>query len=324
MEHIEKNRQPLVSVVLPVYNAEKYLNECIDSILNQTYPNFELIIINDGSSDNSQEIVNSYNDVRIRVLYNPGNRGLVYSLNRGLCEAKGKYIARMDADDISLPDRLLEQVQYMETHPEIDVCGAWLLIFGKYKEKILKYKALDRQIKERMIFSSHFGHPVVMLRAKTLKLGNYSYDENYLYAEDFDLWCRMMYDNCHFYNIPKVLLRYRVGHVSVSVKHRQKQEQLANQIVNRNIEWLYGETIPDIFRWDKRISFDEFKMGIYIIDKIIQKVTNFPFLSNKMKNYRFRYIRKHRYLGIKVWKFISVGDLLRKIIYIYNKSEGKM
>jgi len=114
---------PAVSVVMPVYNGEKYLRESIDSILNQTYTDYEFIIVNDGSNDKTEEIILSYNDNRIRYIKNEKNLQIVKSLNRGIELAKGRYIARMDADDISLPRRFEKQITFMENNLEIGVCG---------------------------------------------------------------------------------------------------------------------------------------------------------------------------------------------------------
>ena len=113
----------LISIILPAYNAEKYLKEAIDSILAQTYTNFELIVINDGSTDKTEEIILSYQDSRIRYIKNEKNLKLIRTLNKGIGLAKGKYIARMDADDISLPHRLKEEVEFMEAHPNIGEIG---------------------------------------------------------------------------------------------------------------------------------------------------------------------------------------------------------
>src|SRR4051812_19112608 len=111
------NANPLVSVLMPVYNAEKHLQEAMESILNQSYTHFEFVIINDGSEDRSASIINSYQDKRIKLIVNQENKGLIYSLNYGISQCTGKYIVRMDADDISLKERIYEQVQFMESHP---------------------------------------------------------------------------------------------------------------------------------------------------------------------------------------------------------------
>jgi len=116
-------KNSLVTVLMPVYNGEKYLNEAIDSILNQTYTNFEFLIINDGSTDRSVEIIKGYNDSRIKLIHNKKNMGLVYTLNRGLALALGKYIVRMDADDISLPNRFKLQLDFMEINTEVALCS---------------------------------------------------------------------------------------------------------------------------------------------------------------------------------------------------------
>ena len=123
--------KPMVSVVMPVYNGSKYLKEAIDSILNQTFTNFELIIINDGSTDNSEDIIFSYQDRRIYYLKNEHNKGICITLNRGLDNARGKYIARMDCDDISMPQRLAKQVNYLERHRDVGALGTDIITFGK-------------------------------------------------------------------------------------------------------------------------------------------------------------------------------------------------
>ena len=120
-----------ISVLMPAYNAEKYIGEAIESILNQTYKDFEFIIINDGSIDRTEDIILSYDDPRIIYLKNKENSGIVASLNNGLKQAKGQYVARMDADDISLPTRFEKQLQYMESNQHIFVLGTSLILFGE-------------------------------------------------------------------------------------------------------------------------------------------------------------------------------------------------
>lgn len=124
--------EPLISVCIPVYNAEAYISECIESVLHQSFTDFELLIADDGSTDHSLDIIKSYQDLRIRIL--TGNHDYITTLNLLLTEAKGKYIARMDADDRMIQDRLLWQFEYMETHPEIDALGGGLRMFGNTTE----------------------------------------------------------------------------------------------------------------------------------------------------------------------------------------------
>jgi len=217
---------PLVSVILSVYNGEKYLAEAIESILNQTYINFEFIIIDDGSTDKSLEIIASYDDKRI-VLVSRENRGLIASLNEGIEQAKGKYIARMDADDISLPNRLEEQIGFMKKNIDIGVCGTAIIGFGEeIKEKAWKLSSADKSLKTELLFSSCFAHPTVMIRRDILIDNNLYYNENYVHAEDFELWTQME-KYTKFANLKNPLLRYRVLEDSIS------------RVADKNIEERY-------------------------------------------------------------------------------------
>ena len=151
-----------MSVIMPVYNGEKYLKEAIDSILNQTFSDFEFIIVNDCSSDNTEDIIKSYKDNRIVYLKNEENSGVATTLNRGLDIAKGEYIARMDADDISLPKRFEKQVDFMDKNKNCIICGSNTELFGAISGRT--YVPLtDSAIRATVIFSSPFTHPTVMI-----------------------------------------------------------------------------------------------------------------------------------------------------------------
>ncbi len=203
---------------MPVYNGKKYLGDAIESILNQTYTDFEFIILNDGSTDKTEEIILSYSDPRIVYVRNEENLQIAKTLNKGIALAKGKYIARMDADDICLPERFEEQVLYMESHPEVDICGGWIKIIGD-KNEIWEYPVGHEKIKTAMLFDSALAHPSVMFRAVFIR--QYQYDEKYNGVEDYALWVSLL-DQCIFDNIDKVILQYRV-HKSKTDKIRQKE-----------------------------------------------------------------------------------------------------
>ncbi|MDR0427020.1 MAG: glycosyltransferase [Dysgonamonadaceae bacterium] len=162
---------PVVSVLMPVFNAEKYLNTAIDSILNQTYPDFELVIINDGSTDQSEQIILSYKDERISYHINPANEGLVNTLNKGIAFCSGKYIARMDADDISLPGRFEKQIRFLEKNPDVVMVGGYMdKINEKGKRKTKYNKAVPNHlIKDRLFFGNYFAHSSMMIRKDILK-----------------------------------------------------------------------------------------------------------------------------------------------------------
>ena len=187
---------PLVSVLLPVYNAERFLDDCIQSILKQSYINFELILINDGSTDASNKIINSYSDHRIRA-FDFQNQGLVKSLNWGLTQANGKFVARMDADDIMHEERLTLQVEFLLKFQEIDIVGTSAWAFSN------SYSSPNRKIavpispnscEAQLFFSTCFIHPSIMMRVETLRSVNFKYIE--------DGWPE---DHVTFYNFRKVL-----------------------------------------------------------------------------------------------------------------------
>jgi len=216
--------KPLISVVLSVYNAEKYLAEAIESILNQSYENFEFIIINDGSTDRSLEVINSYDDQRI-VCISRDNRGLITSLNEGIEQSKGKYIARMDADDISLPKRFEEQVKFMEKNLDIGICGTAVIMFGEdMKNTLWKLASNDQTIRTELLFSSSLAHPTIMIRRAVLVENSLHYNEDFVHAEDIELWTNMA-KYTKFANLKIPLLKYRVVENSISRKADKNSEQ---------------------------------------------------------------------------------------------------
>ncbi|MFA6074534.1 MAG: glycosyltransferase [Negativicutes bacterium] len=219
-----------VSVIMPVYNAEKYLREAIDSILEQTFRDFEFLIIDDGSTDSSVEIVNSYCDCRIKFFKNCENKGIVFSLNKGLEFANGEYIARMDADDISLRERIKVQVQFMDANKEVGVCGTWVKTFGGSK-KILKNPASAEEIRCGQLFFTLIAHPTVMLRKECFTQNNLGYSPDDLYAEDYGLWVRC-WNHFDIVNIPEVLLSYRVCSSNVSNRYSSIQKKTTLKIMS--------------------------------------------------------------------------------------------
>ena len=235
-------KNPMVSVLLSVYNGEKYLDEAIESILNQTYQDFEFIIINDGSTDKSLEIIEKYKkeDNRI-VVISRENKGLIYSLNEGISQAKGKYIARMDADDISLATRFEEQVKFMEKNLDIGICGTAVIGFGEgIKENTWKLSTADKTIKTGLLFSSCFAHPTVMIRRKLILEKKLYYDKRILHAEDFELWTRMaIYTK--FANLKIPLLKYRV--LNNSITREANKDENKRYLVIKSIFELYLKSL---------------------------------------------------------------------------------
>lgn len=220
---------PKVTVLMPVYNGARYLREAIDSILSQTFTDYEFLIIDDGSTDETDVIVRSYSDRRIRYLQNDRNRGIIFTLNRSLNESVGDYIARMDADDVSLPSRLENQMSVF-CDSQIGVCGAWIKTFGVDK-RIIRYPSNHEDIKATMLFENPIAHPTVMIRKSCL---NTQYKIDDLHAEDYGLWSGLI-DTTRFVNIPKVLLHYRVHATNIT---RTKRDIAAKSIENIHIRLL--------------------------------------------------------------------------------------
>lgn len=226
----------LISVILPVYNGEKYLKEAIESILNQTYTNFEFIIIDDGSKDSSLEIIRDYEkeDERI-VVVSRENKGLIATLNEGIEKARGKYIARMDQDDISLPQRFEEQLKYMITN-NLDICGGNYLIIDQNSKTISTSEVPESfsEILLTMVSNVPFAHPSVMIKKFFLDDKKLKYGINgYKNAEDLDLWINMYNQNARFGNVKKRIIKYRVVPTSMSRTNHKKIKIESNNSFNQ-------------------------------------------------------------------------------------------
>lgn len=207
---------------MPVYNARNFLRESIESILRQTYTDFVFLIIDDGSTDDSQNIICSFKDSRIRFLKNKLNRGIVYTLNRGLDEIYTKYIIRMDADDIAFPTRIEELVNFMELNEDVVVCGSGYEIFGK-DNKIQIPEGSHEEILAKSLFYNPMNHPTTAIRLSSIRDNGIFYSEKVPHAEDWMLWIKLMKIG-RFSNIPKVLLRYRLEGQNISFKHRNTRK----------------------------------------------------------------------------------------------------
>lgn len=228
---------PKISVIMPVYNAAPFLKESIESILNQTYKDFEFLIFNDGSTDNSMEIIESFKDPRIKFFNSSKNYGLIKHLNEGIKLANGEYIARMDADDISRPRRFEKQVEFLDQNKEYGICGGNLMIIKPSGKKYYwLYPKEDEEIRVRQFFNVGFAHPTVMIR-KILFEKTELYNQDYYSAEDYDLWFRLLKIS-KGYNINEVTLKYRIHNQQVSTIQGTKQNKLSGLIRARYLNDL--------------------------------------------------------------------------------------
>lgn len=231
----------LVSVIMGIHNEkEEYLKCSIESICNQTYDNIELIIIDDASTAECVKSIDKIvsENVKIRVIHNPENYGLTKSLNIGLDQARGEYIARMDADDYSVPDRIEKQVSFLETHEDIDICGSGVISFGDKQFFMSPWDGFSNDEAQcYLFFSSTLCHPSVMIRKGFLDSNNLRYDESFKKGQDYDLW-----ERCSVVGklavMKEVLLFYRIHEDQITTKDKQSQDQTADIVRLRRISRL--------------------------------------------------------------------------------------
>ena len=233
--------KPVISVIMPVYNAALYLKEAIQSILSQSFPDFELIIINDGSSDTSEKVIKDFNDSRIVYIKNQDNIGQTKSLNKGILIAQGEFVARMDADDISLPKRFYRQIEFLRQNERVAVVGTWhqeIDTKGRFIRKCF-YPILP-SVRVRINFSrlvgwASIGHPSTMIRKRVLdELG--AYNPEFYICQDYDLWLRIARKYV-LENIPEILLKYRVHEHSLTNKFSGQTLKEHNQVLFNNMNF---------------------------------------------------------------------------------------
>lgn len=311
---------PKISVVMPVYNGEKYLREAIDSILNQTFTDFEFIIINDCSTDGTEEIIKSYDDSRIVCIKNEKNMGVADSLNKGLDMVTGEYIARMDADDISFPKRFEKQVKYMDRHKDIAVCGSAIEYLDTINDKKNPYTIMNKnEIKVNMLFGPYIPHPTVMMRRSIIDSEHYRYDNNYDKVEDFELWTRVLlkYDVC---NIKPVLLKYRIHIGQVTRNYSDEKKQLLlkikrNFLLNIGINTITSkelEAFNDYFieQFDYNEQIQDL---ISVLNKIVKKNKEIHFFDTK---YLLKYFSRMALTGINMQNSYRKEELIKRTEFL--------
>ncbi len=245
---------PKVTVLMPVYNGEKYLREAIESILNQTYRDFEFLIINDGSTDGSPQLIESYDDPRIRVVNNESNIKLIATLNKGLKIARGEYVARMDCDDISLSRRLEKQVMYLDQHPEVGVLGCRIRNIDASGDFISEPKRPLTHICNMwvLLFEPSVMHPSVIYRKDIVERVN-GYSEEALHSEDYDLWSKLSRVT-EIRQLDDVLVYLRKHNRNIGALFKEIQLTNSMEISKKNISDLIGGT-ADIQTLEDTVRF---------------------------------------------------------------------
>jgi glycosyltransferase involved in cell wall biosynthesis len=249
---------PLISVIMPVYNGEKFIRETMDCILNQTYQNFEFIIVNDGSTDSTQQIINSYDDNRIVLLNLARNQGISNARNAGTDLSKGEFIALCDADDLYDPNRLQIQLDFLNSHPAVDMCSGYFIILENSKETLIKYKQhTDQEIKEYLFTGNCFCQASVMGKADVFK--KFKYNSALQVSGDYDLWTRMAMGGVVFANIPCSLMKYRF-HPAQTTKTKSTLLDIISKTVctNYTLAYLSNNIISEYSKAEK-ITLADFR-----------------------------------------------------------------
>ena len=351
---MDSNVKPLISVLMPVYNCSKYIYNSTISILNQTFSDFELIIIDDCSTDNTVDILKKFNDERIVLIVKQKNTGITNSLNYALDIAKGKYLARMDGDDISNIDRLEKQYEFMESHPDVVLCGggyeviksnyehgqkgdifvqkasaatldvltrAWIRIFwgkGDIRIKTFKPYLLHGELLFDLATHCSFAHPTVMIKSEVLKMNKVKYNPKFEPAEDYEMWTKLS-EYGKLANIPDILIKSRRHEHQTTNTRSFEQKEISKEIALNHIKKLSKQNIYSEYyinhKLDALSDYKKYKSVEYDIQKYFEE--NKIFI-----NPRILFKRERRYCidSLKKDKF-SVVLLFKKLpllIYIFN------
>lgn len=305
---------PTISVVMSVYNGQKYLAEAIESTLNQNIRDLEFIIIDDDSTDNSLEIVQNYRakDSRIRVVVNETNLGLAKSLNKGIALARGKYIARMDADDVSLPERFEKQVNFLENNPNIGVLGTNYSTINEegFVLHDLKLNQQPYKIWWGLFFVNQIVHPSVMMRRSIFTDYDIKYLESLSSSADYDLWFQII-PYFDLANLNETLHLYRLHGRSISVSRKNEQERNAASILTNRTQQVINLELPDDY-------------GAYLSNTTLELSQTEALISCRALSKLYSCFEK-RYPGISRKERLEVkNDYQKKVIKIIDSQSNKL
>lgn len=227
---------PSLSVVIPTYNAARYVEEAVSSVLAQSFTDFELLLIDDGSTDGTTQLLEQFvSDPRVRLLRNERNLGLIATLHRAYAECQAQIIARMDADDICAPDRFGQQIAFLRANPEIAIVGGAIRFFGNVAPNVFTFPTSHADIHCAMLFYCPLAHPALMFRRNLVDQGVMRYDEAFRHAEDYHLWSRLLL-RVKAANLPEVVLDYRLHTQQVSSNSSDKQYTASKRVRARMLQ----------------------------------------------------------------------------------------
>lgn len=286
---------PKVSVVMPVYNRQKYIKSSVESILNQTFTDFEFIIINDGSTDKTLKILNGYTDKRIKIIENEKNSGIVFSRNRGIENASGQFIAMMDSDDIAYPDKLMKQVDFLDNNKEFGMLGTWVKWIdgnNKHVGKKWKLSAKPQLIAPIMLFRNYFVQSTILVRREAIP--EWKYSPEFEIVEDSKMWFEISL-KCKVWNLQEYLLDYRVHTDNIS--NTEHSKQIAN---SRKLYKLIFKNLD--------INISEKELDSHFLIKNTNKIPNIEELKS-IENWLIKILKQNE--KIKLYE----QEVLKKVIF---------
>lgn len=303
-------KKPFLTVAMPVFNGQKYLKEAIESVLAQTYDNFELLIIDDGSTDQSVEIIKSIKDPRIRLVQNERNYGVGYTRNVGIDEAEGEYMAWMDCDDLIHPQRLEKQLNYLLQHPEIGICGTWMVRIGEGREKILKSSTNPEIIKASLFFYPSIYPATAMYNMALVKKAGIRYDRRLLVAEDYDFYFEASF---HFplQNLGEILYSYRASETSIMKKYEDQEAKM-----------LEFHTIINKKAFDK-LQLEKNEENL-IKHRRIKSKHVFDNWKDYMDSFNWLLLLKEQNKKLKLYNLEAFDEVLGNMFYFVSKKSSQL
>ena len=316
-----KKDLPLVSVVMPNYNTpEPFLRAAIESVLGQTYTNIELIIVDDASTGNNVDIIQSYHDKRIVLVQNESNQHIAYSINRGFDLAKGQYIARMDSDDICLPKRIEKQVRFLQRRADIDVSCTQIEIFGDRKGVFATNIRDSEAMRIATFFNCPIANPSVMFRASFIHENalRFKTDLAYRSAEDYEFWSRCVSIG-NIYEYPQALLKYRTHNKQVSFSASKMQIESANH-VRKNMLFALG-IVPDTHEMDIHYKFCTEEASGEIS---LKEIEDWAFkLLKSNKQYDVYHSKMFEQLVLEHFFLIAIKSLIKKQVTLQQVMKSR-
>jgi hypothetical protein len=312
---------PNISVLMSVRNGAPYLRESIESLLNQTYEDFEFLIIDDASSDNSLQIIDSYADKRIKRIANGQQQGLTRNLNIGIQTATGRLVARMDHDDVSHPRRFEKQIAFLDDNPQVDLLGTWARTNGLQKEAQWRYPVRHEDICSEFVFASVLVHSSVMWRRERFEGKGLRYDEFFASAQDYELWTRAASAGVVFANLSDVLLTYRIHSEQVGNTNGGEQKQAADAVRvrelarlgiepsaeeanlhNQSARWIFPDSIKGLQ------AFEDWLLRLKKANEVAQ-VYSVSSLAKTLEARWWAACRANLVLGLQAWRTYARSEL---------------